>query len=255
MSAISQLNIRNNKQKLSSGTRQGPAPSKASTPARAPLVIKNRDKQGTGPSQWQDRGDPRRTLIRVAVAVVQRISLQPGDMTGLHNGQRATLAQHAPKSLGTSLPRRIKVGRWTHGARDGASSHVGLGIRLVDDRGALYALDALGLFGVGVAGLVVAEVPDVALDTSRAWSLLSTTSVACLRGWEEASPLSALADKYDCQLSCASRGFARILHTRSHVMCYRRIGNMVSATSLLSQDSERVQGRARVDRKARQVNS
>lgn len=57
------------------------------------------------------------------------------------------------------------------------------------------------------------------------------------------------------ELSCASRGFARILHTRSHVMCYRRIGNMVSATSLLSQDSERVQGRARVDRKARQGKS
>lgn len=185
------------KAQLRNKTRPSPQQRRAH-PVRAPLVIKNRDKQGTGPSQWQDRGDPRRTLIRVAVAVVQRISLQPGDMTGLHNGQRATLAQHAPKSLGTSLPRRIKVGRWTHGARDGTSSHFGLGIRLVDDRGALYAL---GLFGVGVAGLVVAEVPDVALDTSRAWSLLSTTSVACLRGWEEASPLSALADKYDCQLS------------------------------------------------------
>lgn len=45
----------------------------------------------------------------------------------------------------------------------------------------------LGFLGVGVAGLVVAEVANVAFDAARAWSLLSTASEAVLEacvGWE-----------------------------------------------------------------------
>lgn len=148
-------------------------------PTRAPLVSKKRNK-GYAPPRAGQRNTTRTLVCVTTTAVVQLIALQPRDLAGLHNGQRAALTQNSTKGLGTSLPRRVKCwGRWAHRARDGATGHVGLCIRFIDYRRSLYALaalDAFCLFRIGITGLIVAKMANIALDTSSTWSLLHSIS-------------------------------------------------------------------------------
>lgn len=95
--------------------------------------------------------------------------------------QRVPLAQYSG-----AKSRRLAVerGRRAHGAGrrlvDGASRELGLRRLGLIDSG--WRVRALGFFGIGVAGLIVAEVANIAFDASCTRSFLGTT---CQRVWYE----------------------------------------------------------------------
>lgn len=134
------------------------------------------------------------TLVRVTVAaVVQPIALQASGRALLHERERVPLRQHASTiasrpcrpccspaaSVAGTKPRRARLSGAIEIRRGGHAP----GQRLRLGFGRFYArgraaVATLGLFGVELARLVVAEVADIAFDAPRTWSLLSTAS-AC----------------------------------------------------------------------------
>lgn len=95
-------------------------------------------------------------------------------------------------------------GWWSHGACSlvhGAAPQVRLRVRIAHRRGRDHAL---GLPGLVLARLVVAQMADVALDTSRTWPLLPTPTAS-----PSGQQLLGLGDQYFKPSTGNERGYIR----------------------------------------------